>query len=98
MCWIEFIINVVGPNNLWARPICPWRVQRPKPRKVKARAQRYKAKKWPRDAAEDSQALGRPKAPLRRGVKKRYRNKFVRKSKRPWGSYPYSPSQIRLCT
>ena len=52
---------------------------------------------WPGDAAEDSLVLGRPKAPLRRRVKKRYRNKFVR-SKIFWENYPYYPSQIRLCT
>ena len=37
------MINV-GPNNLWARPTCSWGVQRPKPKKVMARAQKYKAK------------------------------------------------------
>ena len=87
----------VGPNNLWARPTCSWGVQRPKPKKVMARAQKYKAKKWPRDAAEDSFVLGRPKAPLR-GGKKDNRNKFVGRSKISWESYPYYPSQIRLGT
>ena len=54
--------------------------------------------KWPEDAAEDSLVLGRPKAPLRRGVKKRYRNKFVRRSKISWGKLSLLPVQIRLCT
>ena len=90
--------DTVGPNNLWARPTRSWGVRRPKPKKVMARAQKHKAKKWPGDAAEDSLVLSRPKAPLRRGVKKRYRNKFARRSKISWESYPYYPSQIRLCT
>jgi len=25
-----------GPNNLWAKPIYPWGVQRPKPRRTMA--------------------------------------------------------------
>ena len=50
----------------------------------------------PGDAAEDSLVLGRPKAPLRRGVKKRYKNKFVRRSKISWGKLSLLPFQIRL--
>ena len=61
-------IITVGPNNLWARPTCSGGVQRPKPKKVMALAQKYKAKKWPGDAAENSLVLGRRKAPLRKGV------------------------------
>ena len=100
--YITIVLNLnilVGPNNLWARPTSLGGVQRPKPKKVMALAQKYKTKKWPGGAAVDSLVLGRPKAPLRRGVKKkRYRNKFVRRSKISWESYPYYPSQIRLCT
>ena len=59
----------MGPNNLRVRPTCLWGVQRPKPKKVMARAQKYKAKEWPGDAAEDSLVLGKPKAPMRRGKK-----------------------------
>ena len=60
--------DCVGPNNLWARPTCLRGVQRPKPKKAMALAQKYKTKKWPGGAAEDSLVLGRPKAPLRKGV------------------------------
>ena len=47
--------------------------------------------KWPGDTAEDSLVLGKPKAPLRGGVKKRYRNKFVRRSKISWGKLSLLP-------
>ena len=43
----KYYILYVGPNNLWARPTCSWGVQRPKPKKVMARAQKYKAKNGP---------------------------------------------------
>ena len=47
-CWTAgFWGAIVGPNNLWARPTCSWGVQRPKPKKVMARAQKYKAKNGP---------------------------------------------------
>ena len=40
-------IGGVGPNNLWARPTCSGGVQRPKPKKATALAQKYKAKNGP---------------------------------------------------
>ena len=43
----KYVILYVGPNNLWARPTCSGGVQRPKPKKVTALAQKYKAKNGP---------------------------------------------------
>ena len=34
-----YIYIYVGPNNLWARPIYLWGVQRPKPRRTMTQAQ-----------------------------------------------------------
>ena len=31
--------NIVGPNNLWAKPIYSWGIQRSKPRRAMAQAQ-----------------------------------------------------------
>ena len=49
--YIKFYSNrmlfTVGPNNLWARPTCLGGVQRPKPKKVMALAQKYKTKNGP---------------------------------------------------
>ena len=76
---IRIIINVIqklwGPNDLWARPIYPGRIQRPKPRKAMAQAEEgygpssiiYNTRQ-PWDTAEDNSVLGRLKVtPKRRG-------------------------------
>jgi len=51
-----------GPNDLWARPIYPGRIQRPKPRRAMAQARQNSLWIPPRTA----QSSADPKSPQRR--------------------------------
>ena len=70
-----------GPSDLWARPICPWGIQRSKPRRAMAQADKIKHKK----SLGYIQGQFGPRQNLkshRREWQKGYRTKFERKSDR----------------
>ena len=58
----------MGPDNLWARPTCSWRVHRPKPKEGHGPSSKIGSTKGPGDMAEDSLVLGKPKVSLMKVV------------------------------
>ena len=70
----------MGPNNLWARPICPCRIRRPKPRRAMAQTLQYGAQNSFGIQPRTVQSSADPKAHQRKG-QSRYKTKLERKSK-----------------
>ena len=60
-----------GPIIYGPGPLAHGKSRGPSRKRLWPELRNIRQKKWPREAAEDSLVLGRPKAPLRRGVKKK---------------------------